>query len=132
MNIEQAKESVISIINDALQGNSEITEDMQLIGGKSLLDSMKLVEVCLALEDLADEHGFIFSDEIKGRFLNRWAGVYFCPFANDVGRLCPKMVPEGFNTLLHYSQTTCTKEDKVERFDFRTGGYYEGVKAVNG
>lgn len=60
MNIEQAKESVISIINDALQGNSEITEDMQLIGGKSLLDSMKLVEVCLALEDLADEHGFEF------------------------------------------------------------------------
>ena len=44
---------------------------------------------------LADQNGFDFSDEIKGRFLNRWAGVYFCPFANDVGRLCPKMVPEG-------------------------------------
>ena len=79
---------------------------------------------------LADQHGFIFSDEIKGRFLNRWAGVYFCPFANDVGRLCPKMVPEGFSTLLHYSQTTCAKEDKVERFDFRAGGYYEGVETV--
>lgn len=25
-----------------------------------MLDSMKLVEVCLALEDLADEHGFEF------------------------------------------------------------------------
>ena len=79
---------------------------------------------------LADQHGFVFSDEIKGRFLNRWAGVYFCPFANDVGRLCPKMVPEGFNTLLHYSQTTCAKEDKVERFDFRAGGYYDGVETV--
>lgn len=79
---------------------------------------------------LAAQHGFIFSDEIKGRFLNRWAGVHFCPFANDVGRLCPKMVPEGFSTLLHYSQTTCAKEDKVERFDFRAGGYYEGVKTV--
>ena len=33
---------------------------MQLIGGKSLLDSMNLVEVCLLLEDLADEHGFEF------------------------------------------------------------------------
>jgi len=33
---------------------------MQLIGGVALLDSMKLVEVCLALEDLADDHGFEF------------------------------------------------------------------------
>jgi|TARA_B110000967_G_C18428998_1_gene337536 hypothetical protein len=33
---------------------------MQLVGGETLLDSMKLVEVCLALEDLADEHGFKF------------------------------------------------------------------------
>ena len=80
---------------------------------------------------LADLHGFVFSDEIKGRFLNRWAGVYFCPFANDVGRLCPKMVPEGYSTLLHYSQTTCSKDDKVERFDFRAGGYYSGVETVS-
>ena len=60
MNIEQAKEIVISAINTALEGKAKITEDMQLIGGESLLDSMKLVEVCLALEDLADEHGFEF------------------------------------------------------------------------
>jgi len=33
---------------------------MQLIGGESLLDSMRLVEVCLVLEDLADENGFEF------------------------------------------------------------------------
>ncbi len=60
MNIEQAKENVISVINEALEGKVEISGDMQLIGGESLLDSMKLVEVCLALEDLADEHGFEF------------------------------------------------------------------------
>ena len=60
MNIDQAKEIVISAINTALEGKAEITEDMQLIGGESLLDSMKLVEVCLVLEDLADEHGFEF------------------------------------------------------------------------
>lgn len=60
MNIELAKEIVISAINTALEGKVEITEDMQLIGSDSLLDSMKLVEVCLALEDLADEHGFEF------------------------------------------------------------------------
>ena len=60
MNIQQAKEIVICAITDALEIEAEITEDMQLIGGDSLLDSMKLVEVCLALEDLADEHGFEF------------------------------------------------------------------------
>ena len=58
MNIKQAKEIVISAINDAIEGKAEITEDMQLIGGESLLDSMKLVEVCIALEDLAEEHEF--------------------------------------------------------------------------
>ena len=60
MNIKQAKEIVTLAINTALEGKVEITEDMQLIGGESLLDSMKLVEVCLALEDSADEHGFEF------------------------------------------------------------------------
>lgn len=60
MNIEQAKDNVISAINDALEKKVKISEEMQLIGGDSLLDSMKLVEVCLALEDLADDQGFEF------------------------------------------------------------------------
>lgn len=60
MNIDQAKKIVISVISKILEGKSKITEDMQLIGGESLLDSMKLVEVCIALEDLADEQGFEF------------------------------------------------------------------------
>jgi len=60
MNIEQAKVIVISAINDVIEGKAEITEEMHLLGGESLLDSMKLVEVCLALEDSADEHGFEF------------------------------------------------------------------------
>ena len=60
MNIEKAKEIVIGVICEVLEGKAEVTEDMQLIGGDSLVDSMKLVEVCLALEDLADEHGFEF------------------------------------------------------------------------
>lgn len=60
VNIKQAIEIVISVINDALEGKAKVTKDMQLIGGESLLDSMKLIEVCLALEDLADEHGFEF------------------------------------------------------------------------
>lgn len=60
MNIERAKEIVISVINDTLQGEIEVTVDMKLVGSESSLDSMKLVEVCLALEDVADEYGFEF------------------------------------------------------------------------
>ena len=60
MNIEQATKIVIQAISDILKGKTRISEDMQLIGGDSLLDSMNLVEVCLLLEDLADEHGFEF------------------------------------------------------------------------
>lgn len=60
VNIEKAKEIVNSSIKEVLENKVEVSEEMQLIGGDSLLDSMKLVEVCLALEDLADEHGFEF------------------------------------------------------------------------
>ena len=37
-----------------------VTDDMPLIGGESVLDSMKLVELCLALEDKAASIGFEF------------------------------------------------------------------------
>ena len=37
-----------------------INLDTELIGASSLLDSMKLVELCLLLEDYANELGFEF------------------------------------------------------------------------
>tara|TARA_B100000575_G_C23053990_1_gene606735 strand:+ start:137 stop:412 length:276 start_codon:yes stop_codon:yes gene_type:complete len=60
MNIDKAKEIVISVISDILESKVSVTENMYLIGSNSLLDSMKLVEVCIKLEDLAEEHGFEF------------------------------------------------------------------------
>ena len=60
MNSEKATKIVIKAISDILNRKAGISEDMQLIGGESLLDSMNLVEVCLLLEDLADEYGFEF------------------------------------------------------------------------
>jgi len=60
MNVEQAKVIVISTIAETLEGTVDVSEDMRLIGGESLLDSMNLVAVCLELEDLADENGFEF------------------------------------------------------------------------
>ena len=60
MNLEQAIEIVTSAISEVLEGKVEISRDMQLIGEEPLLDSMKLVEVCLFLEDVADDNGFEF------------------------------------------------------------------------
>ena len=60
MKIEQATKIVTQAISDILKSKTNISGDMKLIGGESLLDSMNLVEVCLLLEDLAEEHGFEF------------------------------------------------------------------------
>ncbi len=65
MNLDQSKDIVISVITEVLEQaeldeDIEVTDEMQLIGGESLLDSMSLVGVCLTLEDLADEQGFEF------------------------------------------------------------------------
>lgn len=60
MNIEETKSIVKKVIAEALGSEIEIKDSMQLIGGEALLDSMKLVEVCLSLEDAADENGFEF------------------------------------------------------------------------
>ncbi len=75
--------------------------------------------------DFAAQNGFDFSDEIKGRFINRWKGVYFCPQAIEVGQLCPGLVPEGYKNLIHYAQTTCSSSTlKEEENDFRSGQRY--------
>tara|TARA_E500000178_G_scaffold181245_1_gene179938 strand:+ start:4300 stop:4623 length:324 start_codon:yes stop_codon:yes gene_type:complete len=75
--------------------------------------------------DFALRNGFQFSDEIKGRFINRWKGVYFCPQAIEVGNLCPGLVPKGYKNLIHYAQSTCSSSTlKQEEHDFRSGQKY--------
>jgi acyl carrier protein len=44
----------------AQEATAPITDATPLIGDGSVLDSMRLVELCLSLEDLAGEHGFEF------------------------------------------------------------------------
>ena len=60
MDVKQATEYVIKIIEEALNNGIEVTKEMQLVGESAILDSMKLVEVCLALEDLAEQYEFDF------------------------------------------------------------------------
>ena len=58
---DSVKSEVFSQISQLLENKSlTVTDDMPLIGGESVLDSMKLVELCLALEDKAADIGFEF------------------------------------------------------------------------
>ena len=66
-----------------------VADDTPLIGGESLLDSMKLVELCLALEDKATDLGFDFdwtSDAAmsKSRSMFRTASSLATEFINQM------------------------------------------------
>lgn len=60
MNIEDALELVMSSVEEVLEKPTSVKKDSELIGQNALLDSMKLVELCLSLEDMADECNFEF------------------------------------------------------------------------
>lgn len=60
MDVEQAKGIVISSISEVLEAKVEVKEDMHLIGEGAILDSMGIVEVCLSLEEAAEDMGFEF------------------------------------------------------------------------
>jgi hypothetical protein len=74
------KDDVLEAIREAAGSDHEIDFDTPLIGAVSSLDSMKLVEVCLSLEDLALDHDFDFdwTSEVamsKSRSIFRTAGT---------------------------------------------------------
>ena len=60
MNLEDSKKFVQSCISEITDGEVDAAEEMHLIGKEAGLDSMKLVELCLALEDKAVDLGFEF------------------------------------------------------------------------
>ncbi len=75
-----------------ISGDKElaVTEDMPLIGDGKALDSMKLVELCLALEDMALEMGFEFdwtseSAMSRSRSMFRTAGALADEFIGQMG-----------------------------------------------
>lgn len=60
MKVDDANKIVIKAVTKILNNKVKVSKEMELIGGNSQLDSMKLVEVCVALEDIADEYDFEF------------------------------------------------------------------------
>ena len=87
---DSVKSEVFSQISQLLENKSlTVTDDMPLIGGESVLDSMKLVELCLALEDKAADIGFEFdwtSDAAmsRSRSMFRTAGYLASEFINQM------------------------------------------------
>ena len=87
---ESVKTEVFNQISQLLENKSlVVTDDMPLIGGESVLDSMKLVELCLALEDKAAEIGFEFdwtSDSAmsRSRSMFRTAGSLAAEFISQM------------------------------------------------
>ncbi|WP_165178098.1 acyl carrier protein [Desulfovibrio sp. ZJ369] len=56
-----ARETVFGAIAAVLgKASAEINEESTLIGVGGLLDSMRLIELCVSLEDKAQEMGFEF------------------------------------------------------------------------
>jgi len=60
MNLDSSKKIVGDCISEVTDGKVVPVDDLNLIGKDACLDSMKLVELCLALEDKAAEYGFEF------------------------------------------------------------------------
>jgi acyl carrier protein len=91
MDKKDTANEIIEIIKDLLDSkgiDTVINEKTELIGGDRVLDSMKLVELCIALEDKAVDLGFEFdwtSDTImsKSRSMFRTAGTLIDEFLNQ-------------------------------------------------
>ncbi len=63
MDIKPVIEIILNFISDTIKKNNvelEINEEMQILGDRGGLDSMKLVELCLLLEETSEEYGFDF------------------------------------------------------------------------
>ena len=53
-------EELIDVIKDVLEEDIDINPQSSLIGGNSSIDSMGLVQICLALEERSQSEGFSF------------------------------------------------------------------------
>jgi len=84
--MSEAKAKVLETINAVLSEKEvSVSEEAPLLGDGSALDSMTLVELCIALEDVAAEMGFEFdwtSDAAmsKSRSMFRTAGSLAAEF----------------------------------------------------
>ena len=90
--VGDSKQRIFDVIAGLLDGKSiAVSDQTPLIGDGSVLDSMKLVELCLALEDMAGELGFAFdwtseTAMSRSRSMFRTAGALASEFIAQRGR----------------------------------------------
>jgi acyl carrier protein len=86
----ELKQSIVDMVKLLLEDKSlNVTDDRPLIGAGSLLDSMKLVELCLSLEDMASGLDFEFDWTSEGamsrsRSIFRTVGTLAAEFINQM------------------------------------------------
>ena len=68
------KNEIFQIIQDLVEDKAlEIKDDTALLGDTSTIDSMKLIELCLALEDFAAQHNFEFQWKTEKAMSMNWS-----------------------------------------------------------
>jgi len=85
----EIKNKVFDAVTALLENNSPVSEDTPLIGDDRALDSMKLLELCLSLEDIAAKLGFEFdwtseTAMSKSRSMFRTAGTLATEFLSQM------------------------------------------------
>ncbi len=72
-------EEILEIIKASIDDDDiEINANSNLVGGNSMLDSMGLVQTCIALEDKSQEHGFNF-DWTSEKAMSTMSSVFRTP-----------------------------------------------------
>ena len=71
-------EELLDIIKTSIDDDIEINATSNLVGGNSMLDSMGLVQTCIALEDKSQEHGFNF-DWTSEKAMSTMSSVFRTP-----------------------------------------------------
>ena len=71
-------EEILDIIKASMDDDIEINANSNLVGGNSMLDSMGLVQTCIALEDKSKEHGFNF-DWTSEKAMSTMSSVFRTP-----------------------------------------------------
>ena len=69
---------IVCLLQTFSEDNLKIDENSPLVGGDSLIDSMGLVQLCLALEDMALEKGFNF-DWTSEKAMSDMKSIYKSP-----------------------------------------------------
>jgi hypothetical protein len=78
MVLEEAVKLILAVVQEAYNEEgieSVLNETTPLVGSESVLDSMALVQVCLSLEDKAEEIGFHF-DWTSEAAMSKSKGMY--------------------------------------------------------